>query len=100
MQSGTGINWSSCGSAGPAAAGQRQPVAKPYRGWLAELSHPLRDLQTVVDDYRSALGKSLCGRCPIPLERCTPVWASELGSSAASPVCGTLHCLLQWGGPR
>jgi transposase len=29
--------------------------SKPYRRWLAELSHPLRDLQTVLDDYRSAL---------------------------------------------
>jgi hypothetical protein len=24
-----------------------EPVAKPYRRWLTELSHPLRDLQTV-----------------------------------------------------
>ena len=26
-----------------------------YRRWLAELSHPLADLQTVLDDFRSAL---------------------------------------------
>ncbi len=40
--------------------GLRPPVSvsrwsKPYRRWLSELSHPLRDLQTVLDDYRSAL---------------------------------------------
>jgi transposase len=40
--------------------GLRPPVSvsrwsKPYRRWLAELSHPLRDLETVLDDYRSAL---------------------------------------------
>ncbi len=40
--------------------GLRPPVqvkrwSKPYRRWLAELSHPLGDLQTVLDDYRSAL---------------------------------------------
>src|SRR5262249_50149313 len=48
--------------AGQAAAplGLRPPVSvsrwsKPYGRWLVELSHPLRDLQTVLDDYRSAL---------------------------------------------
>lgn len=40
--------------------GLRPPVSvgrwsKSYRRWLAGLSHPLRDLQTVLDDYRSAL---------------------------------------------
>ena len=69
MQTGTGINWSSCGSAGPAAAGQRHPVAKPYPRWLAELSHshPLRDVQTVVDDYRSVLGRGCADGAPYPL---------------------------------
>jgi len=29
--------------------------SKPYRRWLTQLRHPLQDLQTVLDDYRSAL---------------------------------------------
>lgn len=89
------LRWA-CGRWSASAGGEALPA-------LAGRAEPQPPAEGRIDGggrLPERAGKSLCGRCPIPLERCTPLWASELGSSAASPVCGTLQRLLQWGGPR